>query len=169
MLCGFGFYPLMALSTCNHTHEVYYEDHNYGRQPRRQSNRYSKRKICQRRSNKRAILGNAQNIGIIKKQSKKGGGGKQLMWGFGGGLMFLGPLFMILIVVAIYFIITSSTRGSTHVHYRQHYPVQDHFRVREGQLRYLMKGLPKARLLANNSYRCARQWKRPNFSAFFFS
>jgi uncharacterized membrane protein len=30
MLCGFGFYPLMALSTCNHTHEVYYEDHNSG-------------------------------------------------------------------------------------------------------------------------------------------
>jgi uncharacterized membrane protein len=29
MLCGFGFYPLMALSTSNHTHEVY-EDHNSG-------------------------------------------------------------------------------------------------------------------------------------------
>jgi putative membrane protein len=52
-----------------------------------------------------------------------------LMWGFGfgGGLMFLGPLFMILILVAIYFIITSSSRGNTHVHYRQQYPVQDHY------------------------------------------
>lgn len=30
MLCGFGFYPLMALSTSNHTHEDYYEDHNSG-------------------------------------------------------------------------------------------------------------------------------------------
>ena len=51
------------------------------------------------------------------------------MWGFGfgGGLMFLGPLFMILIIVAIYFIITSSSRGSTHVHYRQNYPSQDHY------------------------------------------
>jgi len=47
-------------------------------------------------------------------------------WGFGGGLMFLGPLFMILIIIAIYFVITSS-RGSTHVHYRQYYPVQDHY------------------------------------------
>ena len=51
-----------------------------------------------------------------------------LMWGFGfGGLIFLGPLFMILIIVAIYFIITSSSRGNTHVHYRQNYPVQDHY------------------------------------------
>jgi putative membrane protein len=50
-----------------------------------------------------------------------------LMWGFGGGLMFLGPLFMILIIVAIYFIITSSSRGNTHAQYRQNYPSQDHY------------------------------------------
>jgi uncharacterized membrane protein len=28
MFCGFGFYPLVALSTCNHTHEVYHENYN---------------------------------------------------------------------------------------------------------------------------------------------
>ena len=48
-------------------------------------------------------------------------------WGFGGGFMFLGPLFMILIVIAIYYVIVSSSRGSTHVHHRQHYPSQDHY------------------------------------------
>jgi uncharacterized membrane protein len=31
MFCGWGFYPWMALSTCNHTHEIYYEDHSDGR------------------------------------------------------------------------------------------------------------------------------------------
>ena len=41
--------------------------------------------------------------------------------------MFLGPLFMILIVIVIYFVITSSSRGNTHVHYRQQYPVQEHY------------------------------------------
>jgi len=46
------------------------------------------------------------------------------MWGFGWGFMFLGPLFMVLIAVAIYFIITSSSRRSTHAHYRYHYPSQ---------------------------------------------
>ena len=45
-----------------------------------------------------------------------------MMWGF--GFMFLGPLFMVLIAVAIYFIITSSLRRRTHVHYRHHYPSQ---------------------------------------------
>jgi len=49
------------------------------------------------------------------------------MWGFGGGLMFLGPLFLILIVIVVYFVITSSSRGNTHVHYSQQYPVQDHY------------------------------------------
>ena len=49
------------------------------------------------------------------------------MWGFGGGLMFLGPLFMILVIVAIYYIFASSSRGSTHVHYRHHYASQDHY------------------------------------------
>jgi uncharacterized membrane protein len=49
------------------------------------------------------------------------------MWGFGGGLMLLGPLFMILVVIAIYFVITSSSRGSTHVHYRHHDVSQDYY------------------------------------------
>ena len=31
MFCGIGFYPLMAFSTCNHSHEIYHEDHNDGR------------------------------------------------------------------------------------------------------------------------------------------
>jgi uncharacterized membrane protein len=26
MFCGLGFYPWMALSACNHTHEIYHED-----------------------------------------------------------------------------------------------------------------------------------------------
>lgn len=46
------------------------------------------------------------------------------MWGFGWGFMFLGPLFMVLIAVAIYFIIASSLRRRPHVHYRHHYPSQ---------------------------------------------
>ena len=41
--------------------------------------------------------------------------------------MFLGPLFLILIVIVVYFVITSSSRGNTYVHYRQQYPVQDHY------------------------------------------
>ena len=32
MFCGFGLYPWMALSTCNHTHEVYHENHQKGQQ-----------------------------------------------------------------------------------------------------------------------------------------
>jgi len=31
MFCGWGLYPWMALSTCNHTHESYHVDHNSGR------------------------------------------------------------------------------------------------------------------------------------------
>lgn len=46
------------------------------------------------------------------------------MLGFGWGFMFLGPLFMVLIAVALYFIITSYSRRSTHVHYRHYYPGQ---------------------------------------------
>jgi uncharacterized membrane protein len=30
MFCGLGFYPWMALSTCNHTHENCPENHNDG-------------------------------------------------------------------------------------------------------------------------------------------
>jgi putative membrane protein len=49
-----------------------------------------------------------------------------LMWGFGwGGFMFLGPLFMVLIIgLVIYFVIVSSSRRSTHGHYRLQYPSQ---------------------------------------------
>jgi putative membrane protein len=47
------------------------------------------------------------------------------MWGFGWGFMFLGPLFIILLAVALYFIITSSLRRSTHTHYSHHYPSRE--------------------------------------------
>ena len=38
--------------------------------------------------------------------------------------MFLGPVFMVLVGLAIYFVIISSSRRSTHAHYRQNYPSQ---------------------------------------------
>jgi putative membrane protein len=46
------------------------------------------------------------------------------MWGFGWGFMFLGPLFMVLVAVAIYFIVTSFYRRRPHVHYSHQYPSQ---------------------------------------------
>jgi putative membrane protein len=47
------------------------------------------------------------------------------MWGFGWGFMFLGPLFLILVVIAIYYIFASSSRGAC-AHNRHHYPSQDY-------------------------------------------
>jgi putative membrane protein len=38
-------------------------------------------------------------------------------WGFGWGFMFLAPICMILVGLAIYFVLTSYSRGSSHVHY----------------------------------------------------
>ena len=39
------------------------------------------------------------------------------MWGFAWGLMFVGPLCMVLIGLALYFVIVSSSRNSNHGHY----------------------------------------------------
>jgi putative membrane protein len=47
-----------------------------------------------------------------------------LMWGFGWGFMFLGPLFMVLVGLAIYFVIVSSSRRSNHGHCGHHYASQ---------------------------------------------
>jgi uncharacterized membrane protein len=30
MFCGLGIYPWLAYSGCNHTYEIYQEDHNFG-------------------------------------------------------------------------------------------------------------------------------------------
>jgi uncharacterized membrane protein len=38
------------------------------------------------------------------------------MWGFGWGFMFFGPLCMIFLALAIYFIFVSSSRRGTHGH-----------------------------------------------------
>ena len=38
------------------------------------------------------------------------------MWGFGWGFMFLGPLCMIFIALAIYFVFIASSRRGTHGH-----------------------------------------------------
>ena len=69
-----------------------------------------------------------------------------LMWGFGGGLMFLGPLFLILIVIVVYFVITSSSRGNTYVHYRQQYPVQDHYPVQGRAIEVLNERFAKGEI-----------------------
>ena len=45
---------------------------------------------------------------------------ENLMWGFGWGFMFLGPVFMVLMGLAIYFVIISSSRRGTQGHCGHH-------------------------------------------------
>ena len=113
-LCGFGLFPWIALSTCNHHNEHYHEEPSNNRDVIEiLKERYARGEIT-----REEFLEIRRDL---KYQSMVRGEIVMMWFGWGWGFMFFAPLCLALVGVAIYYLLIYSSRPRYHRHYPRVY------------------------------------------------